>query len=136
MGNILGEPFKKYVQEQIIQRQEIHGKINRSEDDITYLNSKNAWVKLGSGVSIDEKRMKMLEGNPMAQDVPLGSTLAQNNVLFNGLANPIEGLEGLNVPIEEFEGLEGDDAALTTSFAYSSSSFSILLFSSSLSSCL
>jgi hypothetical protein len=96
MGNILGEPFKKYVQEQIIQRQEIHGKINRSEDDITYLNSKNAWVKLGSGVFIDEKRMKMLEGNPMAQDVPLGSTLAQNNVLFNGLANPIEGLEGLN----------------------------------------
>ena len=96
MGNILGEPFKKYVQEQILQRQEIHGKINRSEDDITYLNSKNAWVKLGSGVSIDEKRMKMLEGNPMAQDVPLGSTLAQNNVLFNGLANPIEGLEGLN----------------------------------------
>ena len=96
MGNILGEPFKKYVQEQILQRQEIHGKVNRSEDDITYLNSKNAWVKLGSGVSIDEKRMKMLEGNPMAQDVPLGSTLAQNNVLFNGLANPIEGLEGIN----------------------------------------
>lgn len=96
MGNILGEPFKKYVQEQILQRQEIHGKINKSEDDITYLNSKNAWIKLGSGVSIDEKRMKMLEGNPMVQDVPLGSTLAQNNVLFNGLSNSIEGLEGIN----------------------------------------
>ena len=96
MGNVLGEPFKKYVQEQILQRQEIHGKINRSQKDITYLNSKNAWVKLGSGVSIDEKRMKMLEGNPMAQDVPLGSTLAQNNVLFNGLSNPIENIDGLN----------------------------------------
>ena len=96
MGNILGEPFKDYVQKQIIQRQELHGKKTRSQADITYLNSKNSWVKLGSGVSIDEKRMKMLEGNPMTQGVPLGSTLAQNNVLFNGLSNPIEELEGIN----------------------------------------
>lgn len=122
MGNILGEPFKKYVQEQILQRQKIHGQINRSEDDITYLNSKNAWVKLGSGVSIDEKRMKMLEGNPMTQDVPLGSTLAQNNVLFNGLANPIEGLEGLNkysqTPRAGVGSDINDDGSSTNSIAY------------------
>ena len=94
MGNILGEPFKKYIQTQIIQRQKIHGG-NRTAEAIQYLNSKNAWIKLASGVSIDEKRMKMLEGNPLAQGIPLGNSLAKNNVLFNGLIDPFEDVNGV-----------------------------------------
>ena len=52
MGNLLGEPFRKYVRNQIIERQKIHAKtVGRSMNDIKYLNSRNAWVKLASGVS-------------------------------------------------------------------------------------
>ena len=60
MGNLLGEPFKKYVADQINDRQAVHGKANRSINEIQYLNSRNAWVKLASGTSMDESRLKLL----------------------------------------------------------------------------
>ena len=88
MGNLLGEPFRKYVRNQIIERQKIHAKtVGRSMNDIKYLNSRNAWVKLASGVSLDQKRFDLLKGNPMIEGVKLGQDLAVKNVLFNGLAS-------------------------------------------------
>ena len=45
MGNLLGEPFKDYVNDQIRARQTVHGKTSRTTEEISYLNSKNAWVK-------------------------------------------------------------------------------------------
>ena len=59
MGNLLGEPFKKYVNDQIRIRQKIHGKKNnRTTQEIQYLSSKNAWVKLASAVMVNEDRIK------------------------------------------------------------------------------
>ena len=49
MPNIIGEPFPDYVNGQINIRQAAHGSgINtfRTPDQLTYLNSKTAWVKL------------------------------------------------------------------------------------------
>lgn len=86
MGNILGEPFRPYVQNQINKRQRVYGG-EKYADEIYYLNSRNAWIKLASGVSIDERRMKLLEGNPLVEGVPLGSSLARGNILFNGLTS-------------------------------------------------
>ena len=58
MGKILGEPFRKYVVDQINQRQLAHGSGTdgnaRTLDQITYLNSKSSWVKLASGIRITE----------------------------------------------------------------------------------
>ena len=45
MGNLLGEPFDRYVNEQIRARQRLHGASNRSTRDLQYLNSRNAWIK-------------------------------------------------------------------------------------------
>ena len=60
MGNLLGEPFNRYVSDQIYVRQEVHGKkTNRTSSDIAYLNSRNAWVKLASGAFLEEKRLKL-----------------------------------------------------------------------------
>jgi len=88
MGNLLGEPFRKYVRNQIIERQKIHAKtVGRSMNDIKYLNSRNAWVKLASGVALDQRRFDLLKGNPMLEGVKLGQDLAVKNVLFNGLAS-------------------------------------------------
>ena len=90
MGNLLGEPFNRYISDQIYVRQEVHGKkLNRTSSDIAYLNSRNAWVKLASGVSLEEKRLKLLRDrdNPMVDNVSPGQDLATKNVLFNGLTS-------------------------------------------------
>ena len=52
--NILGEPFRPYVNTEIRSRQRVHGKLNRTIDDIKYLNSRNAWIKLASVVFVEE----------------------------------------------------------------------------------
>ena len=87
MGNLLGEPFKDYVHKEINERQKVHGKINRTMDDIKYLNSRNAWLKLASSVEIDDYRLGLLkkDGNPLVASINTGRQLALQNVLFNGL---------------------------------------------------
>ena len=84
-GNLIGEPFWSYVNEQIKARQEIHGKTNRTTKEIQYLNSRNAWKKLASAVFVEQKRLDLLEGNPLLIGIHKGHDLAINNVLFNGL---------------------------------------------------
>ena len=84
--NILGEPFRKYVNTEIRSRQRVHGKLNRTIDDIKYLNSRNAWIKLASGVEIDQYRLNLLKknNNSMINNASTGKRLAQDYVLFNG----------------------------------------------------
>lgn len=94
MGNILGEPFKKYVDKQIKKRQEIHGKVDRTTEEISYLNSTNAWIKLASGVSLTQERLNLLHteyNNPLVTSkTPTGKYLAMQNVLFNGVTRIID----------------------------------------------
>ena len=83
MGNIVGEPFKDYVKKQINLRQEVHGKTERSIEELTYLNSRTSWIKLASGTSIEQSRLDML---PNLANEPqfLGLGLAEKFILFNG----------------------------------------------------
>ena len=85
--NIIGEEFEDYVQQQIKVRQKIHGSGTpnnpRSIEDLNYLNSKTAWVKLASGVSISEERLKT-EG---MDSIIKGMDLAKKRVLFGGVAS-------------------------------------------------
>ena len=94
MGNLLGEPFKDYVSNQINDRQAVHGKVNRTVEELQYLNSRNAWIKLASGTSFDQKRLDLLkknkgdqEENPLLTGITPGFDLAIQNVLFNGLSS-------------------------------------------------
>ena len=94
MGNLLGEPFKQYVSKQIQDRQKIYGKkFERTNEELQYLNSRNAWVKLASGVNIDQNRLIQLVGtnNPIVTGVQPGKQLAMENVLFNGVTSYTEG---------------------------------------------
>ena len=80
---VVGEQFEKYISDQINIRQEIHGKENRTIDDLRYLNSKTAWVKLASGIKIEgEERIKNLKWNGISQ----GTDLAKKYVLFGGVS--------------------------------------------------
>ena len=86
-NNIIGEEFEDYVQQQIKVRQKKHGSGTpnnpRSIEDLNYLNSKTAWVKLASGVKISEERLKT-EGMDASFQ---GMELAKKRVLFGGVAS-------------------------------------------------
>jgi hypothetical protein len=83
MGKVIGEQFKTYVSNQINRRQEAHGSgatSNRTMDQLTYLNSKTAWVKLASGVSVLSERLK---DEDMRENFEWDS-LAKHHILFGG----------------------------------------------------
>tara|TARA_R110002012_G_scaffold287256_1_gene479534 strand:+ start:135 stop:3437 length:3303 start_codon:yes stop_codon:yes gene_type:complete len=90
-SNIVGQPLEPYVGEQIKKRQEIYGSgtpgNSRSIEEISYLNSRTAWVKLASGTSMNKKRLDLLKknGNELVGSEE-GLALAKNNVLFGGLS--------------------------------------------------
>jgi len=85
MGNIIGEEFKPYVKEQIKLRQEIHGKQTRTTNELIYLNSRTSWIKLASGVSVEDSRLKLI--NQQNNTSFLKEGLAKNFILFNGTQN-------------------------------------------------
>jgi hypothetical protein len=85
MPNIIGEPFRKYVRDQINHRQKAHGSgvsENRTPEQLAYLNSKTAWVKLASSIKIGSKF-------PSEPGIKASSwaTLAKQYVLFGGTSN-------------------------------------------------
>jgi hypothetical protein len=85
MPNIIGEPLKKYVQNQITQRQKAHGSGvdgNRTPEQLSYLNSKTAWVKLASGIAIDSKKYT----SNIREDLKEWDNLAKKYVLFGGIS--------------------------------------------------
>ena len=90
MPNIIGEPIHDYVAKQINKRQKAHGSgqdgTPRTAEQIVYLNSKTAWVKLASGVSLDNKRIQDEKLRGGASALP-NSTLATRYVLFNGTSH-------------------------------------------------
>jgi hypothetical protein len=76
--SIFKEPFAPEVAAQLVARQKLISKENRSPSDLVYLNSKTAWVQLRSSVDIVGSDSKKLVG------------LAQNNVLTGGVLGPYE----------------------------------------------
>ena len=104
-GNIIGEPIKKIIGKQVDLRQKIHGvgynesSIQRSPAVLNFLNNKNAWIKLASGVSLDNgERLKALSEAETSNyftenDISslLGSNLAKNYILFNTMQSLTQG---------------------------------------------
>ena len=98
-GNIIGEPIDEKILEQIDLRQKMHGagynasSISRDPKILNYLNNRNAWIKMASGVSIDGneglKKLKDLSTstNSYLSEEDLkgltGTGLAEKSVLFN-----------------------------------------------------
>ncbi len=81
-SNIVGEPFKDYVAKQVNERQKIHGKIERTTEELYYLNSRTSWIKLGSGTFISQSRLNLISGLPSGY--PEGKFLPVSYILFNG----------------------------------------------------
>jgi hypothetical protein len=88
MANIIGEPLNKYAAEQINQRQKAHGSGTdgnpRTPEYYSYLNSKTAWVKLASGITIEPKRIGSGGTDKEINDGYAWTELAKNYILFSG----------------------------------------------------
>ena len=86
-NNLIGEEFEEYVRKQINVRQKIHGSGTsnnpRPIEYLNYLNSKTAWVKLASGVSISKERLEREGMNSSFSEMKL----AKQRVLFGGVAS-------------------------------------------------
>jgi hypothetical protein len=105
MGNIVGEGFDPKITEQIIKRQTIYGSINRSNDELTYLNTRTGWCKLVSSVDVDDINLDNV------RDLGLGgSSLAKAYVLFGG--SSLESRSGKDGAFESIprEGISNDDS--------------------------
>lgn len=83
MGKIIGESFDDYVKNQINIRQKKLGTFQRDNDILTYLTGKTSWIRLTSGVDVNEAKCKELGISTNFQ----GNELAKKYILFNGVAS-------------------------------------------------
>jgi len=81
--NIVGEGFPNEIINQIDQRQKKIGSANRTNQELTWMNSKTGWVRLVSSVNVTQAGIR---------DLPYtGDELAKNFILFNGTTSTITG---------------------------------------------
>jgi hypothetical protein len=80
MSNIVGEGFDEKIIEQINQRQKVYGSVNRTNEQLSYLEARTGWVKLVSSVDLIDNNIRGGFGVS-------GTSLASENVLFNGTTN-------------------------------------------------
>ena len=68
--NLLGDDYKLYVRDQIIQRQTRLGKSQKTANDIDWINSKTAYFRCASSVDIRNTSTKLGEyedqGTPLS----------------------------------------------------------------------
>ena len=82
--NIVGEGINKTISEQIKKRQEVYGSLNRTPEQLEYLNARTAFAKLISSVDIKNTfKPTSTELKGILNSIQ-GSSLAKDFVLFNG----------------------------------------------------
>jgi len=85
MGNLLQEPFKPWVRQQVEVRQRILGNTrNIPENILEYNHTKTPWIKLSSSVNIDDPALTKLKALGLNLESLRGDNLAKNLVLFGG----------------------------------------------------
>jgi len=80
---LVGDPIPSYVKNQIDQRQSVHGSgiySPRTPQQITYLNSTTSWVKLASGVNVNDEALRNAKLSTSLE----GKRLAEKYILFGG----------------------------------------------------
>jgi hypothetical protein len=85
--NIVGESFNQKIARQVIQRQKIYGSISRSNEELTYLNTKTGWCQLLSGVEVDKNIINNNTFNVRNLNIQSGVNLAKNHVLWGGITS-------------------------------------------------
>ena len=121
--NIVGEGLPTNIGNQIRTRQKIYGSINRTTEEILYLNSRTSFVKAVSSVDIENYNTgSIINTRPELSSIISnygGDKLARNFILFNGTSKeggglragiPQELLTGANQYVNDFAyGLGGTE---------------------------
>ena len=83
----IGGPLSQDVANQIAARQRVHRKTSdRTNDDLIYLTSKTAWIKVSSAVNtITNEESNLLKKRKSRGNIKGDSTLAATNILTGGL---------------------------------------------------
>lgn len=85
MGNIIGESFKGYVDNQIGVRQNKLGQTQKSNEELVHIGSNAPYIKVTSGVNLEgELGINRLNQLGLDQEY-LGNRLAQEMILFGGV---------------------------------------------------
>ncbi len=84
--SIIGQGLDKFVAGQIKTRQKIYGSINRSPEELLYLNSRTSFVKAISSVDITSNYNPGPDRSELTEILKQysGNRLASNFILFNG----------------------------------------------------
>ena len=121
--NIVGEGLPVRIGNQIRKRQEIYGSLNRTPEELLYLNSRTSFVKAISAVNIENYDINsIVKTRPELASIISnygGDSLARNFILFNGTSKeggtlragiPQELLTGVNQYVNDFAyGLGGTE---------------------------
>ena len=121
--NIVGEGLPVRIGNQIRKRQEIYGSLNRTPEQLLYLNSRTSFVKAISSVDIENYNTgSIINTRPELSSIISnygGDKLARNFILFNGTSKeggtlragiPQELLTGANQYVNDFAyGLGGTE---------------------------
>ena len=88
MVKILGLPFDTFVDEQITIRQKRLALLQKTPQDLSVFNSNTAWVRLSSGVKIEQSRAVELSGKlGISQDLVQGIVLTISNKKSRNASN-------------------------------------------------
>lgn len=91
--NIIGEGLAPYVKNQIQTRQQIYGSLNRTTEELLYLDNRSGFVRAVSGVNIGPTFTPAGPDLKNIVDQYGGSSLAKNFILFGGTTNESKALK-------------------------------------------
>ena len=110
--DIVGEPFKEYVDKQIQVRQKVHGSGFRAEnpnnlrskEELVYLNSRNAWVRMASSVKVGVEVNDIIERKQNLDDGDTSQIgISQNDELDIDATE--KKLQDLGLPPDQYQGI-------------------------------
>ena len=81
--NVAGYPIYPWAAEQLRKRSELGSEPTRSDDNLTYLANKGAWVRVISSVNLEEK-LKSYFSTTYQLSLPNERSLAENFILYGG----------------------------------------------------
>lgn len=81
MGNITGQNFREWVNNQITIRQQKLGATQKDADNVAWQTNSTAWLRLCSSVNVSREKSKELTGTENNS----GAELAKKYVLFGGV---------------------------------------------------
>jgi len=99
--NIAGSPFQPYVKTQLEVRKALISKETRTSSDLFWLTNKNSWIRISSGVDVDDE-------NPLFTEV--GNTLSRKYILQSGLTDHSKVIDQSDNIFKLREGLGSDNA--------------------------